>query len=991
MDDYANAVETPGPGDTPNSGSLDATPNRWSQRLQPTDVAAARSFIAGEGPWFIVTGDFNGDGKADTAVANFTSNNVSFLLGNGNGTLQTAVNYPVGVEPNWMAVGDLNKDGKLDLVVATFGCAPCTSGQLPGGTWVLLGNGDGTFQTPVRASPGTVTTVAIGDFNGDGKPDLLEAGVGSIEVNLLLGNGDGSFQAPKTFITAGIGGSVAVAGDFNGDGKLDTLVPDSSTGNLAVLLGKGDGTFGDAIISGTQELGSNGFIFAAAGDFNGDHKLDVVTLNSLSNYMQVWLGNGDGTFQPSTTYTVGPDPTSLVIGDFNRDGTLDLAAISGPLPSTISIFLGKGNGTFQPEVNYIPTGNAIKSLAMADFNGDGNIDLAISSQVLNRQTGVYVVLGNGDGTLQTPPTYKTGKNPQTAAIGDLNGDGIPDLAVASNGSNTVSVLLGKGNGTFQPAVDYPAGQGATGVAIADFNGDGNPDIVTANVAVGSVSLLLGNGDGTFQSQKKTSIMFGAIALATGDFNKDGKQDVVVLGIIGVTILLGNGDGTFQDGVNYGTRSGLGNVVVADFNGDGNADLAVSNTSSNAISILLGNGNGTFQTNVDFTADTKSSVQTLAVGDLNGDGKLDIAVANFGCNPCDQPNPLGSVSVLMGNGNGTFQSFVTYPAGDPAQSIAIADFNGDGKPDIAYTNFLSYRVSILQNNGDGTFPAPAGFGADNGPLFVTTGDLNRDGKPDLVAVNGGMSDVSILLNNCSCSGGSCVTVTAIINGASFARGISPGQWVTIEGTNLFNGAPKALGFVNGSYPTSSDGLSVTIGGQPAFLEFLSPTQLNVISPDLSGSGPVDVVVTNNGAASDPVQAQLQAVAPAFFLWPGGYAVATDINFKLKIKAGTFQGVSTTPPAPGDVLVLWGTGFGPASPGVQAGHQVPGSPTSNISGSVQVKIGDQDAKIFGAALAPGFAALVQVAVEVPNLADGDYPVVVSEGGISSPSTTLLTIKK
>jgi uncharacterized protein (TIGR03437 family) len=580
--------------------------------------------------------------------------------------------------------------------------------------------------------------------------------------------------------------------------------------------------------------------------------------------------------------------------------------------------------------------------------------------------------------------------PQTVAIGDLNRDGIPDLAVASNGSNTVSVLLGKGDGTFKPSVDYPAGQGATGVAIADFNGDGKPDLAVGNVAVGSVSILLGNGDGTFQSQKKNSVLFGAIAIATGDFNKDGKQDLAVLGIIGVTVLLGNGDGTFRDGVNYGSRSGLGNVVVADFNRDGNLDFAVSNTGSNSISILLGNGNGTFNTNTDYTADTINSVQMLAAGDFNGDGKLDIVVTDFGCNGCSQPNPKGNIAVLMGNGDGSFQNYVAYPAGDPVQSVAVADFNGDGKPDVAVTNFLTYRVNIFLNKGDGTFQTPQGFGADNGTLFVVAGDLNRDGKPDLVAANGGTSDISILLNNCSCSGGSCVSVTSVVNGASFAAGFAPAQWVTIGGSNLFSGAPKALGFVSGKYPTSADGLSVTIGGQPAFLEFLSPTQLNVISPDLPGSGTVEVVVTNNGDVSDAFPAKLQPFAPAFFLWPGGYAVATDQNFNFKIKAGTFS-VATTPTGPGDVLVLWGTGFGPAAPSVEAGEQVSSDTTHNVSNSVDVKIGGQDAKVFGAALAPGFASLVQVAVQVPELADGDYPVVVSQNGISSPASTMLTIKK
>ncbi len=952
--------------------------------------AAARSFIAGNSPWFVVTGDFNRDGKQDTAIANFTSNNISIMLGNGDGTLQPAVNYTVGYEPSFMVAADFNGDGKLDLAVASSGCSPCAAGDLPGGIWVLLGNGDGTFRTPVNAVPGNASQFAVGDLNGDGKLDLVANGGGSVDFEVLLGNGDGSFQSAKDFQTLPVGGAFYVLGDFNGDGKLDVVTADATSGNIAMMPGKGDGTFGAAVVSGNQMV-FDSFIFLAAGDFNGDHKLDVVTLDTGANGVQVWLGNGDGTFQAPANYPAGKAPTGLVIADFNHDGKPDLAVTGTPLPSTISMLLGKGDGTFQPAVNYIPTGNAIRSLASADFNGDGKLDLVVTSQVVNEPTGVYVVLGNGDGTLQTAPVYKAGNNPQTAAIADLNGDGIPDIAAASNGSNTVSVLLGKGNGTFQPAVDYPAGSGATGVAIADFNGDGKPDIAVADVGPGTVTILLGNGNGTFRAGKVITIEFGAFSLATGDFNKDGKQDIAVLSLLGVTVLLGNGDGTFKTPATYGTRSGLGNIVVADFNGDGNADLAVANSASNTISVLLGNGNGTFTSNTDFTADTKSSVQWLAVGDFNGDGKPDIAVAALGCNPCDQPNPQGDVAVLLGNGDGTFRKFVTYPGGDPVVSVAAGDFNGDGKPDLAIVNLTSFRVDILLNNGDGTFQAAAGFGVDNGPMFVTVGDLNRDGKPDLVVVNGGASDISILLNNCSCTGNSCEGITSVVNGASFAPGFAAAQWVTISGNNLYSGAPKSFGFVNGVYPTSSDGLSVTIGGKPAFLNYVSPTQLNVISPDLSGSGPVEVVVTNNEAPGESFSAVLERFAPAFFLWPGEYAVATDINFSYKIKAGTFPGVSTTPAAPGEVLVLWGTGFGPANPAVQAGHQVPGSPTSNVTNSVQVTVGGQAAHIYGAALAPGFASLVQVAIQVPNLADGDYPVIVSEGGISSPTTTMLTVKK
>jgi uncharacterized protein (TIGR03437 family) len=953
--------------------------------------AAARAFdSAGDSAWFAATGDFNGDGKADVAVANFSSGTISVMLGNGDGTLQPAVKYNVGVDPSAIVVADFNGDGKLDLAVASTGCAPCSTGQLPGGVWILKGNGDGTFASPVNVLPGSPGTLTVADFNHDGKPDLALAGFGSSVVEVLLGNGDMTFKAGVDVSPGDFTGNAAAVGDVNGDGKPDIVSVDVSAGNILTLLGKGDGTFKAPITSGTQTL-FNSFLVLALGDFNGDGKLDVVSLDSGSNYIQVWMGNGDGTFKAPVNYTVGTQPSSVVVADFNGDGRLDLAISDGDGTAPgIAVLLGNGNGTFQTPVNYVPSGNPVRQIAAGDFNGDGRLDFVATSQVVGVPAGVWIVLGNGNGTFQTAQDYPAGMFPQGAAIGDLNGDGIPDVVGVSNGSNTVSVLIGNGDGTFKPAVNYPVGLGAFTVAIADINGDGKPDIATANVGALSVSVLLGNGDGTFKAKVDTQIMFGAEALAAGDFNKDGKADLAVLSIIGVVILLSNGDGTFQAPASVGTRSGLGNVVVADLNGDGNSDLVVANTASNTVSVFLGNGNGTFASNVDYTADTNKSVQSVSVGDLNGDGKPDLVVADFGCSNCTAALS-GNIAVLMGNGDGTFQTAVTYNAGNKPQSIAIADFNGDGFADLAVTNFIPWTVSVLLNHGDGTFGAPSAFGAGNGTSFITVGDLNGDGKPDLVTANGGSSNISVLLNNCSCSGGSCVSISSAVHGASFAAGVSSGQWVTIKGNSLASGQPAVLTFVDGSYPTSSNGVSVTIGGLPAFLYYLSPGQLNVVSPDNLPAGNAQVIVTNNGVASAAATVPVSPFAPAFFTWPGEYAVATDQNFQLRVKAGEFSGLTTKPAAPGDVLILWGTGFGPSNPPVPAGHEIPSDQTYNVANAVQVTIGGMQAQVYGAAYAPGFAALVQVAVQVPNLSDGDYPVIAEVGGASSPSSTLITIKK
>jgi uncharacterized protein (TIGR03437 family) len=236
----------------------------------------------------------------------------------------------------------------------------------------------------------------------------------------------------------------------------------------------------------------------------------------------------------------------------------------------------------------------------------------------------------------------------------------------------------------------------------------------------------------------------------------------------------------------------------------------------------------------------------------------------------------------------------------------------------------------------------------------------------------------------------ITPGGVVNGASFLPGFASAQWVTIRGTNLAN-VTRTLDFVNGSYPTQSDGVSVTMNGRPALLYYISPTQLNIISPDLSGSGPVQVIASNGGQASEAFTAQLQPVAPAFFPWPGNFAVATDPNFQLKVKAGTFPGANTTAARPGDVIILWATGLGPTNPPVPAGRQVPGDRLYSVSGSVRVMIGGRAAEVFGAALAPGFAALYQIAIRVPDMADGDYPVVAEVNGVASPASALLSVQR
>jgi len=314
-------------------------------------------------------------------------------------------------------------------------------------------------------------------------------------------------------------------------------------------------------------------------------------------------------------------PWSIVTADFNRDGNLDLAVTNGN-NGTVGVFLGNGDGTFQPQVEY-SAGAGPQWIAVGDFDGDGKLDLAVTNYSSNV---VSVLLGNGDGTFQSPVGYATGGGPFAVAVGDFDGDGKLDLVVTNSSDSTVSVLLGNGDGTFRAHVDYGTGRDPQAVAVGDVNGDGKLDLAVANNSDSTVSLLLGGGDGTFKAHVDYNTAGAPYGVAIADLNGDGELDLAVATFVGngVSVLLNHGDGTFQPQVTYATGGASISVAVGDVNGDGILDLAVTSAGNNTVSILLGNGDGTFQSNVDYG--TATYPISVALGDFNQDGALDFAVA-----------------------------------------------------------------------------------------------------------------------------------------------------------------------------------------------------------------------------------------------------------------------------------------------------------------------------------------------------------------------------
>jgi uncharacterized protein (DUF2141 family) len=338
--------------------------------------------------------------------------------------------------------------------------------------------------------------------------------------------------------------------------------------------------------------------------------------------------------------------------------------------------------------------------------------------------------------------FVTGSFPLSVAVGDFNGDGQLDLAVANIGSATVSILLGTGTGSFGAKTDFGTGNSPLSVAVGDFNGDGKLDLAVANIDSNTVSILLGTGTGSFGARTDFVTGSGPASVAVGDFNGDGTLDLAVANVNSATvsILLGTGTGSFGAKTDFGTGGAPASVAVGDFNGDGTLDLATANPDVSSfgfpetVSILLGTGTGSFGAKTDFT--DNSGPFSVAVGDFNGDSKLDLAVANINGN---------TVSILLGTGTGSFGAKTDFGTGSTPFSVAVGDFNGDGKLDLATANLSSDTGSILLGTGTGSFGARTDFGTGSFPLSVAVGDFNGDGKLDLVVANRGSNTVSILLN------------------------------------------------------------------------------------------------------------------------------------------------------------------------------------------------------------------------------------------------------
>ena len=689
--------------------------------------------------------DINDDQKVDIIVANSNTNNIGIRLNVGNGmfTGQTMYSTGGGSSPQSVATADVNGDNKLDIIVANSGTSNVA---------VLLNMGNLTFTIPTMYSTGSDShpyCVQAVDVNDDHKVDIIVANSGKNSVGVLLNLGNGMFTSQATYSTgSGSSPRSVTTADVNGDNKLDIIVANAGTNNVGVLLNTGNGTFSIQTMYSTGSGTSPWSVIT--GDVNGDNRPDVIVANQNSNKVGVLLNLGNGMFTSQTTYSIRRNsyPQSVTTADVNGDNKLDIIVANSNVGS-VGVLFNRGNGTFSNQTTY-DTGSSSYpvSVVAADIDGDNKLDIIVANSLTNN---VGVLLNTGNGTFTNQTTYPTVSNmaPQSVITADMNGDNKPDIIVANSGWDNIGVYLNTANGMFADGITYPTGYGSSPCSLVavDLNGDSTLDIIVANHGTDNIGVLLNMGGNllfTRQTIYSTGLNSGPQSVLMVDVNNDSTLDIIVAneGSSSVGVFLNIGNGSFASQSIYSTAYGSHShsVATADINSDNKPDIIVANYGTNNIGVLLNMGNGIFSRQTTYSTGSNSQPSSVITVDVNGDNKLDIVVANSNGN---------NIGVLLNMGNGILTSQTIYSTGDGSdpRSLTTADMNGDNKPDIIVGNNGTDRVCVLLNLGDGTFAIQTMYSTGYGsfPQSVATADLDRDGKPDIIVANYGTNIVDVLVN------------------------------------------------------------------------------------------------------------------------------------------------------------------------------------------------------------------------------------------------------
>jgi hypothetical protein len=761
--------------------------------------AAQQIFAVGMSPQGVAVGDVNGDGSPDLAVANGNDSTVSVLL-NTTAAGASAVSFAAqqtftiganSVEPA-VALVDLNGDGRLDLAVTNF--FGNSVGVLMNTT--ATGAPAASFAAMQTFATGTYPQfVAAGEFDGDGRPDLAVANYGDKTLSVLLNTtaaGAAASFAPQQTLALSNQPYAVASGDFNGDGQPDLAAvcggsPVSVLVNTTVLanpqsVAVGQGQAKALTLTGSTQTGGTLKFTVTANPSHG-------TLSGFNS------STGAITYTPAADYG-GSDIFQFTVTDTTTNRTSAFATVSInelPLPSANAQSVSTGQGqsknftltgsapngdafTFAISANpahgslsgFNSSTGAVTYLPAASYTGSDSFSFTVTVTATNLTSAPAAVSMNVFSVLPSFTAQQTFAGGVTApfatamAWADINGDGKPDLIVV--GSNTVSVLLnttpaGSATATFAAAQTFAAGNEISGVAVGDFAGDGKPDITVTNSSDNTVSILVnttaaGSGTVTFNAPQTFAVGTLPSAIAAVDLNGDGKPDLVVTNQADTTlsVLLNTSTGgtfSFAAQQTFAVGGGYMSVAAADLNGDGKPDLVLGNPANDLVAVLL-NTTPAMSTTVSFAAPQAIAAgdgpENLAVADLNGDNKPDVVIPDSNANVVTVlPN-----TTAPGATSASFAPPQTFAVGNGPDAVAVADFNGDGQPDLAVANYQSNTVSVLLNTttagaASASFAAQQTFAVGTFPNIAVAVDLNGNGLPDLAVVGQGFSVVSVLMN------------------------------------------------------------------------------------------------------------------------------------------------------------------------------------------------------------------------------------------------------
>lgn len=713
----------------------------------------------------MTTADLDGDGIPDMIYPSGQSGVVVVFYGLGDGLFDFQREFATGNVPVAAAVADYDGDGFQDIATVDS-----TSSTIS----VILGTGDRDFfSDPIFSIPRSCSgtneacefvfdcplgqtcdehgvsspnAIVAADLNGDGQPDLaIVSGEAQGEVAVAFNAGEGRFSgaSPSPYTTQAASRAIAVA-DVNGDGRPDLLTANRDASSISVLLNAGSGIFHTAESYPAGEAP----VSLALADFDGDGNLDVVVANRNTDQFSVLAGDGEGAFGAPTAFLAGLFPSGIASGDFDGDGNADVA-VSNKLSYDVTVGFGDGQGGFVRRSYLGPTGPEM--VAAVPVSGAGPADLIVLGK--SGEGDRYSVL------LTQPPrsfvgveTVRTGSNPNSVCAGDIGGDGVPDLVVSSASSTNLTVI--RTVDSIPVPVSLDLGGATYAVLLADLDFTGRPDLlvsVSGEVGGDRLAVAPADGRGGFGEISLYNVADAAASIEVGDFNEDGLLDVAMTqgDVESVAILIRTAEGGFLPPQEIVLRP-LGDpdpyfprgVATADLDGDGHLDLAIAEFRDlGVLSVVYGRGDGTFELP---PVSLPSGRRPLAVAivDLDEDGILDILTAN---------EDTAGLVIHRGVGGRSYATPVTLGAGRVPAGLTLRDFTGDNILDVTVADRTDDRNIIRPGGGNppsylrGIVQVCPEIGClDSGrtPLAVAGADLDSDGSYDLVTVNDGGSNVSI---------------------------------------------------------------------------------------------------------------------------------------------------------------------------------------------------------------------------------------------------------